>query len=275
MPTASASRRPGRRAYLLITLFAFLLVLLPFLFWYGTWFGRRLTAAQIDEYLHDAGKPRHAQHALVQIGERMGRGDPGAARWYPEIVSLSQSKLVEIRQTAAWLMGQDHRYAPFHDALRRLIADPEPTVRRNAALALSNFHDPAALPVIREMLRPYTVTAPAAGVLRYRLKVGEYVNPNTMVGHIGELEVRAPLPGEVRALLRQDGATVKIGDALVDLGPDQKHVLQALRALYFAGEAGDLEEVKRYMRGVEGMPASVRQQAAYTAQAIEDRERRP
>jgi len=105
MQTTSASRRPGRRAYLLITLFAFLLVLFPFLFWYGTWFGRRLTVRQIDEYLHDSAKPRHAQHALVQIGERMARGDPAAARWYPQIVELSQSKLLEIRQAAAWLMG--------------------------------------------------------------------------------------------------------------------------------------------------------------------------
>src|SRR5215471_13483762 len=92
-----ASRRPGKRAYLLITGFALLLVLFPFLFWYGTWFGRRLTVQQIDEYLNDASKPRHAQHALVQIGERLSRGDAAVARWYPRIVELSQSKLVEIR----------------------------------------------------------------------------------------------------------------------------------------------------------------------------------
>jgi len=148
-------------------------------------------------------------------------------------------------------------------------------VRRNAALALSNFHDPAALPVIREMLRPYTIAAPVAGTLHYRLRVGEYVNPGTLVGHIGEVEVRSPLPGEVRELLKQDGAAVKTGDPLVELGPDQKHVLEALRALYVAGEPGDLDEVKRYVRGVAGMPDRVREQAAYTARAIEERGRRP
>jgi hypothetical protein len=42
-------KRPGRRAYLLITLFAFLLVLFPFLFWYATWFGRKLSDRDIDE----------------------------------------------------------------------------------------------------------------------------------------------------------------------------------------------------------------------------------
>ena len=50
-----------QRAYLLITIFALLLVLFPFLFWYGTWFGRKLTDAQIGEYLGDRAKPRHAR----------------------------------------------------------------------------------------------------------------------------------------------------------------------------------------------------------------------
>src|SRR6185295_16251189 len=145
------SRRPGKRAYLLITGFALLLVLFPFLFWYGTWFGRRLTDPQIDEYLNDAAKPRHAQHALVQIGERLGQGDARVQRWYPKVVELSRSNLVELRQTTAWIMGQDHRYPAFHEALLKLTGDKEPMVRRNAALGLSNFLDPAALPVLREM----------------------------------------------------------------------------------------------------------------------------
>jgi biotin carboxyl carrier protein len=261
-------RRPGKRAYLLITGFAFLLVLFPFLFWYGTWFGRRLTDAQIDEYLHDAAKPRHAQHALVQIGERISRGDPRVARWYPRVVELARSKLLELRQTAAWIMGQDHRYQPFHEALLKLTADPEPMVRRNAALALSNFHDPAALAVLREMLRPYNLTAPAAGTVRYRLQAGEYVNPGTLVGHIGAVEVRSPLPGEVRAIDRPDGSGVQAGDPLVELAPEEKHVWEALRALANVGEPADLDEVKRYARGVPGMPGRIQRQAAVTAQAI-------
>jgi biotin carboxyl carrier protein len=271
--TPRASRRPGKRAYLLITLFALLLVLFPFLFWYGTWFGRRLTDRQIDEYLNDAAKPRHAQHALVQIGERLGRGDPSVERWYPKVVELAQSKLLELRQTTAWIMGQDHRYAPFRDALAKLVEDPEPMVRRNAALALSNFHDAAALPVLHEMLRPYVLPAPVAGTLRYRLKTGEYVNPGTMVGRIGEVEVRSPLPGEVRELDRPDGSAVKAGDPLVDLAPDEKHVWEALRALYELGGPADLEDVKRYVRGAAGMSDRIRRQAMSTAQAIEGRKK--
>ncbi len=48
-----------------------LIVLMPFLFWWNTWFGRHLSDQQLTEYLHDDKKPRHIQHALVQMGERM------------------------------------------------------------------------------------------------------------------------------------------------------------------------------------------------------------
>ena len=263
-----------QRAYLLVTVFALLLVLLPFLFWYGTWFGRKLTDAQMTEYLADRAKPRHAQHALVQVGERMARRDPGVARWYPQVVELASSPRIELRQTSAWIMGQDHTYAPFHEALLKLIADPQPMVRRNAALALSNFGDPAALAELRAMLRPYTITSPAAGALDYRLKRGEYVNPGTLVARVGAVEVRSPLPGEVRDLDRPSGSTVAAGDPLVEISADKEHVFEALRALYTIGTSDDLDEIQRYARGVPGMPEKVQEQAVLTVQAIQNRGRR-
>src|SRR6266511_2763419 len=113
-PRKADPKRPGRRAYFLIALFAVLLVLFPFLFWHGTWFGRKLTDRQIEDYLNDfASKPRQAQHALVQIGERLGRGDLAAKRWYPKVIETTGSSSLELRQTAAWIMGQDHTYEPF------------------------------------------------------------------------------------------------------------------------------------------------------------------
>jgi hypothetical protein len=141
---STISRRPGRRAYLLITVFALLLVLFPFLFWYGTWFGRKLSDNEITEYLNNAAaKPRKAQHALVQMGEHISRGDTRARQWYPKVVELSENPSLELRQTDAWLMGQDHTYQPFHEALRKLLVDSAPMVRRNAALSLTNFGDAA------------------------------------------------------------------------------------------------------------------------------------
>lgn len=267
---APGSRRPGPKAYFLITLFALLLVLFPFLFWYQTWFGRKLSDAQITEYFADASKPRHAQHALVQIGERLTHHQD-VSRWYASIQRQASSPSMELRQTAAWIMGQLHGYAPFQESLRRLVHDSEPMVRRNAALALAAQGDAEAEPELVAMMRPYTITAPVAGTVKYRLKLGDYVNPGTLVAHIGDTEVRSPVPGEVRSLERDEGAGVKAGDPLADLGADKNHVWEALRALYLVGSAADLEVVDRFTHPVPGLPDTIQRQAVLTQQAIQAR----
>ena len=264
---------PGKRAYLLICVFILLAISLPVYFVYQTWFGRKLTDAQIDEYFADTAKPRHAQQAMVQVEERISRHQD-ASRWYPQVVAQASSPSLEIRETAAWVMQYDHSYAPFHDALLRLIHDPQPMVRRNAATSLASFGDSAARPELIAMLRPFTVTAPASGALKYRLKVGEYVNPGTLIAHIGDAEVRSQVPGEVREFDAKEGP-VRSGDALVDLSVDRSHVWEALRALYLVGEPADMEYVERFNRPVAGMPDNIRQQAALTAQAIQARHPAP
>ncbi len=270
----TAHKSPGRKAYLLISLFALLLVLFPFLFWYLTWFGRKLNDAQLDEYFADTSKPRHAQHALVQIGERISH-HRDVSRWYPNVIQQAASPRVELRQTAAWIMGQEPGYAPFHEALLKLVNDSEPMVRRNAALALAAFGDGAGRPELTAMLRPFTITAPASGTLKYRLKLGDYVNPGTLVAHVGSVEVRAAAPGEVRSLDATDGASVHSGESLADLGADKNHVWEALRALYLVGQTADLEDVERFQRPIPGMPDAVVQQAAATAEAIRSRKSMP
>jgi biotin carboxyl carrier protein len=266
----SEHRRPGKKAYLLICVFALLLVLFPFLFWYSTWFGRKLSDSEIDQYFADTAKPRRAQHALVQIGERLSQ-HRDVSRWYPRIVQEADSPNLELRQTAAWVMGQDRGYAPFHEALLRLIHDSQPMVRRNAALGLAGFGDARARPELIAMLRPYTIVAPVSGILKYRLKLGDYVNPGTLVAHIGENEVRSAVPGEVRDLTRREGVTVAPGDPLADLGADKNHVWEALRALYLVGQPPDLEDVERYARPIPGIPDTVVRQATITAEAIRGR----
>src|SRR5258707_15425573 len=84
---------PRNRALLFVT--AWLLVLMPFLFWWNTWFGRRLPDKQITEYLQDEKHPRHIQHALIQLGERMSHHDAAAARWCPELVRLASHPVEE------------------------------------------------------------------------------------------------------------------------------------------------------------------------------------
>src|SRR5438046_10705588 len=97
-----------RRALWPILVVAALLVVVPFWSWYSTWFGRKLSDAQITQYLSGSEKPRQMQHALLQIEQRMVAGDPSVKRWYPQIVALKGHAIPEIRVTAAWLMGQDN-----------------------------------------------------------------------------------------------------------------------------------------------------------------------
>ncbi|MGH9672641.1 MAG: HEAT repeat domain-containing protein [Bryobacteraceae bacterium] len=257
---------PSRRVYIFVTLFAFALVLLPFLFWYDTWFGRRLNDEQVDKYLHETNRPRRAQQALAQIGERMARGDAGARRWYPRVIELAGHTSPEMRNTAAWIMGQDPKHEPFHAALKKLISDSSPMVRRNAALALAAFGDAAGRAELRLMLRPHEVKAPRGGLVSHRLKPGDYVNPGTLVARVDNVEVRSELPGEVRPLPHPEGARVAAGEKIVELGADESHAWESLRALYLVGTREDLDDARRFVRSPE---ERLRRQAGLTIARIE------
>src|ERR1700724_2618852 len=131
--------RMSTRNRLLFFATGWLIVLMPFLFWWNTWFGRQLSDKQLAEYLQDDKKPRHIQHALVQIGERVTRHDGGVMRWYPDVVRLASYPIEEVRNTDAWVMGQDATSkaassAGFHEALLIMLNDPSVMVRGNAAL---------------------------------------------------------------------------------------------------------------------------------------------
>ncbi len=59
-----------RRTPWSLAVVAVLFVVVPFLTWYWTWFGRSLSDKEIDEYLRED-NPRHEQHALSQIAQRI------------------------------------------------------------------------------------------------------------------------------------------------------------------------------------------------------------
>lgn len=274
--TTSLPSRLRRRATLFVIVLAWLFVLMPFLFWRGTWFGRPLTDQEIEKYLADTEHPRKAQHALAQIAERMIRGDNSVKRWYSQVMRLAASPLPELRLTAAWVMGQDNRVEEFHTALLGLLADPEPMVRRNAALSLVRFGDASGRAELRAMLEPYTVRAPRAGILNIRLKENDQANRGTLlariqVGTSQPCEVRAPLPGRLEAKLASEGATVQSGDAILRLSPSPDQAWEALRGLYLVGQAEDLADVERFARGVGGMPEKIQKQAEQTLKAIRSR----
>src|SRR5882724_9345731 len=94
--TARVHHRMSTRNRLLFFGTAWLIVLMPFLFWWSTWFGRQLSDTQITEYLKDDKHPRHIQHALVQLGGRMARHDAGATRWYQELLRLAAHPVEEV-----------------------------------------------------------------------------------------------------------------------------------------------------------------------------------
>ena len=90
---------PGSKPILFL---AILFVSATFLAWYFSWFGRELSDADISKYLADEKNPRHVQHALLQIQQRMERGDTSAKNWYPQLVTLSGNPETVFRLTVAW-----------------------------------------------------------------------------------------------------------------------------------------------------------------------------
>jgi len=264
-----------RRTRILFYLVAWLIVLMPFLFWRGTWFGRPLTDAEITRYLHDDQKPRHIQHALVQIGERTSRGDRNIAQWSSDLVRLATYPVEEVRNTDAWIMGQDNTDVQFHGALLKMLDDSSPLVRSNAALALVRFGDPTGRPQIVAMLQPLAVVAPTSGRVTGVARAGEPANHGTVLvkldSHGQLVEVRAPISGHIRAIEAQPGADVDRGAQVAILSPSDDQVWEALRALYAVGQPDDLPAIEPYKNPPREFSQRIAQQAAETEKAIRER----
>ncbi len=298
--SAPPPSKPGmkRRWMLAILALTFLFVLMPFLFWQGTWFGKPLSVEQLHKALADSEHPREIQHALSQIADRILSPDEqtriSARQFYPAVVRIAETGTPELRLTAAWVMGQDNTVADFHQQLLRLVRDPSPMVRRNAALGLVRFGDREGRDEIRALLAPYSMPAPYAGVLTTRLRPDDAVNPGTLLGRIqtagpGEpsgpqeggparaagnedKELRSDVPGTLNRWLVPDRSTVTAGQPIVLIDPSPSEVWEALRALYLIGEQQDLPAVEQFLRGGDAVPANVRQQAEVTAAAIRARQ---
>jgi biotin carboxyl carrier protein len=266
-------RKPmARRTKIVFYVVAWLIVLMPFLFWRSTWFGRQLSDREIARYLRDDPKPRHIQHALVQVGERMARGDKGVGQWYPELVRLARHPVEEIRNTDAWVMGQDTSYASFRRTLLTMLDDVAPTVRANAALSLVRFGDAAGRPQIVSMLQPLVVTAPVAGRVIAIAKAGDAANHGTLLAKLEEgsqaHEVRAPITGRISSVQAQRGSQVAAGQQLLVIDPGTEQVWEALRALSVVGQPEDLAAVRPYKAASANRPKRIEEQAAATERAI-------
>jgi hypothetical protein len=255
-----------------------LIVLMPFLFWWNTWFGRNLSDQQLTEYLHDDKKPRHMQQALVQIGERISRGDKSVSQWYPDALRLATYPVEEVRNTDAWVMGQDTSGSGFHEALLKMLNDPSLTVRGNAALSLVRFGDASGKPQILELLQTQTIVAPANGTISDSGTVGSAVRGGGVVakleaGDRASEELRSPITGRIRSISAAKGAHVVAGQEVATVAPDTEQVWEALRALYLIGQTEDIAAVTPYERELPDISDRVRQQATETEAAIRAREK--
>lgn len=275
---AQTQKSFGGRWALAIVVLALAFVLMPFLFWNATWFGRPITDDQIAKALADRSHPREIQHVLSQFETRIERGDPSVRRWYPQMVSLAKDPIDEIRVTDAWVMGQDNTSPEFHTALLAMLNDRNPMVQRNAALSLVRFQDDSGHAQIVSMLRPYVMPAPMAGQIATRLKTAEIVNPGTLLAHIEAVgkdnEVRSQVPGTVDKWLVSNGSTVTAGQPILSLAPNESMAWEALRALFLTGRPEDLPDVDNFIRGGDGMSPQVGVQAQATDRAIRGRSTR-
>jgi biotin carboxyl carrier protein len=273
--TSGKSRHMSARNRLLFFVTAWLIVLMPFLFWWNTWFGRQLSDKQITEYLQDNKHPRHIQHALVQIGERMGLRDTTAAQWYLELPRLAAHPVEEVRNTDAWVMGQDTSVTNFHDALSSMLQDPSPMVRGNAALSLVRFGDASGREQIVALLQPARILAPIAGRVTDTDKVGTAIRSGGLIAKLQtgaqETDVRSPISGRIRTISVSAGADVAAGAEIATVDPGDEQVWEALRALYLIGKAEDLLAIRPYERESREISDRVRQQALLTEKAIRGR----
>jgi len=258
-----------------ILFLAILFVVASFLTWYFTWFGRGLSDSEISKYLVDEKHPRHVQHALLQIQQRIEHGDQNAKQWYPQIITLAGSQETEFRLIVAWLMGADNSSEEFHRALKQLLVDSEPIVRRNAALALVRFNDSSGRAELVSILQPFTVTAPAAGTLQSSLASGALVSRGTLLGRIEQpgnqvIEVRSPLIGKVGQLLVTNGTMREKGEPLLTINSDEGSIWEALRGLAIIGTPEDLPAIEP-LSSNGSLPEKLRTQASLTIQAIRTR----
>ena len=265
-------RAPGSGWILLLAL---LFVVATLLAWYFTWFGRELSDADVSKYLNDVNNPRHVQHALNQIQKRIERGDPTAKNWYPQLITLSGHPETEFRLTVAWVMGFDNKSPEFHEALKKLVQDQEPIVRRNAALALVRFNDPVGRSELLAILTPYPVRAPAGGVIASSLQEESEVARGALLARIREpdgkvIEVRSSLPGRINKILKTNGTQVAAGDEILNLNSDESSVWEALRALSLIGTREDLPLIQSYADSTDAS-ARIREQARLVAKAIQSK----
>jgi acetyl/propionyl-CoA carboxylase alpha subunit len=220
-------------------------IALTWLVWHQTWFGTRLDDDELIASMAPSATARQTQHGIEEITHRLGR--PGADRWAKVLVEASRRAEDPVRVSAAWAMQYDAGREEFVVRLREMVAsDASVLVRRNAATSLASAGDASGRAVLRSMLEPFTVAAADAGVVADLLAVDTPVAEGGTVAIVKkddgtQSSATAPVPGRVLRRAAVDGARVAAGEALVVLGPDDRHASNAAFGLALVGTKDDLE----------------------------------
>ena len=194
---------------------------------------------------------------------------------------LATHPVEEVRNTDAWVMGQDATSkeassAGFHEALLKMLTDPSLTVRGNAALSLVRFGDATGRPQILELLQSAKVSAPQSGKSN-RHQLRRHYDPSgpesfAKLEDAGQtVDVRSPITGRLRTLFVQTGQALSAGTQIATIDPSTEQLWEALRALYLVGQPGDLVAITPYERNLPEIPDHIRQQATETEKAIRTR----
>jgi HEAT repeat protein len=198
-----------------------------------------------------------------------------AKQWYPDLVRLATDPVEEVRNTDAWVMGQDTSGPEFHETLLTMLSDSSQMVRGNAALSLVRFGDATGRPQILALLQPAHISSPASGRIVDADRPGTAIHQGGLIAKLGYgngqiAEIRSPIPGRIRSVAGT-GATLAAGAEVAVVDPATEQVWEALRALYLIGQPEDLQAIRPYERDVADVSNDVRQQAFETEQAIRKR----
>jgi biotin carboxyl carrier protein len=197
-------------------------------------------------------------------------------RWYPELVHLSTHPVEEVRNTDAWVMGQDPSGQGFHEALAKMLQDTSPMVRGNAALSLVRFGDASGRAQIVALLEPVHIVAPFGGHIIDADRPGTAIHQGGIVAKLSygfkqRTDLRSPISGRIHSLAAETGASVAAGEEIAVVDPGDEQVWEALRALYIIGRAEDLPAIRPYERESRDIPDRIREQALLADQAIHSR----
>src|SRR5258705_10898911 len=90
----------------------------------------------------------------------MGRRDGRAKQWYPELTRLASHSVEEVRNTDAWVMGQDTSVPAFHETLSKMLQDQSPVAGANEPLSLFRSGASSGRPYISALPHPPTIASP-------------------------------------------------------------------------------------------------------------------